>query len=129
MREINKIQSEMGITYLGISTSHDGAAPRPWFNAIAVKVDANCLKNYDAREGPDYKRTKIKTICDSSQSEIDCPMHSVNCYDKPCPKQKFWIYEAKNNEILKSADAADPIVQSYVDLFVGGCIQNEVTFF
>ena len=41
--------------------------------------------------------------------------------------KNFWVYAA-NPEKIKKPTKSHPIVQSYVDLFIGGCFQIKVRF-
>lgn len=39
------------------------------------------------------------------------------------PKAKYWIYITKKED-MHQPDAQHPLIQSYVDLFIGGCIEQ-----
>ena len=105
----------------GLSTTFLGCivAPDNHINGVVYEASEEELKATDKRE-LDYERKAIPTnqIRDLS-GKID-------------PDSQVWVYANKfpNNEIPKDAlpNKAFPIVQSYVDICVHGCIEIEADF-
>eukprot|EP00400_MALV-I_sp_L67-5_P001224 gene1224-744_t len=118
----------LNTTYLSTCTlqNHDADEPMPrvWFNAITFEVPEAALPEFDKREGP-YNRRLVE-VCDK-ESDDDCPNFSLSCGKYECAKGKYWLYESKP-EHLHPADANAPIAQSYVDIFLNGCLETEKLF-
>lgn len=100
----------LNATFLSIVENHSTS-----FNGVIYKLShPNTIEQYDKRE-----RTYCRKQLDTDQ---------LQTYNLALPTQKqVWIYYAtqKTNQ-PPSADF--PIVQSYVDIFIRGCIQIEQKF-
>lgn len=94
-------------TYLGVIKSKHAHFNGTIFNLPA----ANSFKNYDARE---------KYYCRVLVTPRD--IHLLT--GKKLPRGQFWIYELKP-ELLAPPSATYPIVESYVDIFLAGCLEIE----
>ena len=79
-------------------------------NAVYYRVSLNSLKKFDRRE--------------SSYCRIKVSHDDLIFYDKKIKNNNssFWIYAA-NPKRLKNPTEEHPIVQSYVDIFMNGCLQ------
>ena len=103
---------------LGFSTTYLGVAPDPGahVNAVIYRVEANELMATDRREAS-YCRsrvplTEIKTL-EGGAFRIE--------------SGQAWIY-VNRPESIAVPSARFPIVQSYVDIFVSGCLEQEQRF-
>ena len=84
-------------------------------NAIFYSVNIENLLKTDQRERS-YCRIKV------DEKNLDFYGRKVNSKDV-----NFWIYAATPDR-LKKPSATHPIVQSYVDIFINGCLQTEEEF-
>lgn len=89
-----------GSTFLGVRRMQ-----RAHFNALMFKVPHVAWRQADRREGG-YCRQRV------ARSDLIAMQGVV-------PVGSYWMYVPKRIEM---PDAAHPIVQSYVDLFLGGCL-------
>jgi Gamma-glutamyl cyclotransferase, AIG2-like len=98
----------LSTTYLGVIKSKHAH-----FNGtlFSLPSSANAFKNYDARE---------KYYCRALVSPR--AIHLLT--GKKLPQGQFWIYELKP-EFLSPPSTHYPIVQSYVDIFLAGCLEIE----
>ena len=94
-------------TYLGVIKSKHARFNGTIFNLTT----ANSFKNYDTRE---------KYYCRVLVAPRD--IHLLT--GKKLPPGQFWIYELKP-ELLAPPSDRYPIVESYVDIFLAGCLQIE----
>ncbi len=94
-------------TYLGVIKSKHAHFNGTIFNLPT----ASSFKNYDARE---------KYYCRVLVTPRD--IHLLT--GKKLPPGQFWIYELKP-ELLAPPSDRYPIVESYVDIFLAGCLQIE----
>lgn len=94
-------------TYLGVIKSKHARFNGTIFNLPS----ANAFKKYDARE---------KYYCRVLVAPDD--IHLLT--GKKLPQGQFWIYELKP-ELLAPPSARYPIVESYVDIFLAGCLEIE----
>lgn len=98
-----------GPTFLGITTQEDAE-----LNAAIYPIFASAMDKYDQREDT-YCRQAV-------------PINQLRSLtDKSLPKGQMWIY-VSSKESIKLADANYPLVQSYVDIFLSGCLQLERQF-
>ncbi len=97
-------------TYLGVT-----AEPSAQMNAVTYRVDSSELAATDRRE-ISYCRALVPT------SQI-APLEKTA---QPLGGQA-WIYVNKP-ESIATPSARYPIVQSYVDIFVSGCLEQEQRF-
>ncbi|MFM2321998.1 MAG: hypothetical protein RLZZ225_151 [Pseudomonadota bacterium] len=98
----------------GFSTTYLGVIKKPnaHFNGSVFKLaSVNSLKNYDRRERY-YCRVLVP----------DANIHLL--VKQKLPRGQYWIYELKP-ELMASPTARYPIVQSYVDIFLAGCLEIE----
>ena len=97
----------LSTTYLGIIKSKHAH-----FNGTLFSLhSAHAFKNYDARE---------KYYC-----RVLVAPHDIHLLTgKKLPKGQFWIYAPKP-EFLSPPSPRYPIVQSYVDIFLAGCLKIE----
>lgn len=92
-------------TFLSVSKA-EGAS----FNGVIFKLNPSAIPKFDERE-TDYCRKEV----DSTQ---------LHLFSIALPKDKqIWLYSSALEN--QPPTAAFPIVQSYVDLFIRGCIQVE----
>lgn len=94
-------------TYLGVIKSKHAHFNGTIFNLPA----ASSFKHYDKRE---------KYYCRVLVAPRD--IHLLT--GKKLPQGQFWIYELKP-ELLAPPSARYPIVESYVDIFLAGCLEIE----
>ena len=100
---------------IGFSTTFLGVRPDPAarMNAVIYAIDAQELAATDARERS-YCRSLVPP---ASLKELDAR------FALPGDAQA-WIYVTDARRIA-TADARYPIVQSYVDVFLSGCLEQE----
>jgi hypothetical protein len=103
---------------IGFSTTFLGVRPSDHasMNAVAYEVDAIELAATDRRESS-YCRAPV----DASAMRILDPSFALP------PRAQAWIY-ALDARSVRPPDMRFPIVQSYVDLFLGGCLEQEERF-
>lgn len=99
---------------LGTSTTFLGVLPdhKAMLNAVIFSVSKNELLATDIRESG-YCRVLV------SDTNISMLKNTL-----PVPEGQVWIYVTKP-EYVKNSSSRFPIVQSYVDLFISGCIEQE----
>ena len=96
-------------TYLGINTDDESS-----FNGVLFEVEESELEIIDAREFL-YERIEVKK---DSVEILGGDFHE----DKA---QKVWIYLTKKpKEVIKEF----PLIQSYIDVCVSGCLEIEEKF-
>ena len=93
------------ITFLTIIKKKDSAV-----NAVYYPVSIKDLNKTDRRESG-YCRVKVEGK--------DLSFYGKKIKTK---NKNFWVYAANPGKIKKPSNS-HPIVQSYVDLFIGGCFQ------
>ena len=102
-----KISSIPSTVYLGIQ-KHSGEI----INAVIFKMNnANDLLKYDSREHG-YCRVPVK------------PSKIKLLINKKIQESQFWVYLPKQSHISQASKQC-PLVQSYIDLFIGGCLSIE----
>lgn len=103
--------SEVGFstTYLGAIIDNHGE-----FNAVSFEVNETDIKALDQRESG-YCRSLV------AKDQI------TTLLSTPLPKGQYWIYTNTPNSIAM-ASTKNPIVQSYVDIFISGCMEQEQRF-
>ena len=94
-------------TYLGIVSDQDGR-----FNAVLYQISPNDIPVMDNRESF-YCRLAVEPA-----------RYSLLKTETPIPQGQVWIY-ANKPESVATANERHPIVQSYVDIFVSGCLEQE----
>jgi hypothetical protein len=101
----------------GFSTTYLGVVPdgQAHLNAVIYQVDAAELAATDQRE--------------ASYCRVAVPVGAIKALEKDpfAPAGQIWIY-ANKPESIGVPSARLPIVQSYVDIFVGGCFEQEQRF-
>lgn len=98
-------------TYLGVQSN-----PQKSFNAAIYKLpNATALKGYDTRES---------YYC---REEVPMSKIQVSTNRKTLDLGQYWIYVTKP-EHSEDPSREYPIVQSYVDTFLSGCIELETKF-
>ena len=97
-----------GTTYLGVVP--DVASD---LNAVMYKVDAMELAATDRREGA-YSRTLVAPSA----------VKLLAAGEEPGANDQIWIYEVPAGEATL-VDEEHPLAQSYVDVFVSGCLEQE----
>lgn len=100
-----------GTTFLGVRPRR-GAR----LNAVAYEVDAAELERTDRRE--------------SSYCRAAVPLGALKPLEPAFSAQRVaqaWIYVTEDRRIAVPGPA-HPIVQSYVDVFLGGCLEQEERF-
>ena len=104
---VHSHEPAMNTTYLGIRVKQSAQ-----MNAVIFQLDhAQMVKEYDRRE-KSYCRMRIQA------NEITMLTHD------PIPKGQIWAYYIDDTQI-NLPDKSHPIVQSYVDLFLSGCLALE----
>jgi hypothetical protein len=101
----------LGTTYLGVVP--DVASS---LNAVMYRVDAEELKASDRRERG-YCRMPVALSA----------LKRLTAGEKPDGKAQLWIYEIPPGE-ASMVDEDHPLAQSYVDLFLAGCLEQEERF-
>ena len=104
-------------TEVGYSTTYLAVSPQAGdhFNGTLFQLNqADSINNYDARE---------KYYC---RVAVDPNSIHPLTQEKP-PKAQFWIYVIKPNLIAPPSEKF-PLVQSYVDIFLSGCLEIENKF-
>jgi hypothetical protein len=100
----------LSTTYLAVRKNQKSS-----FNAAVFRLaNVDSIKNYDKRE---------KYYCRSALSREF--IHPLN--GQPLPKAKFWIYELKP-EFYAQASEKYPLVESYIDIFLTGCLEIQEKF-
>ncbi len=84
-------------------------------NAVMYQIDAAEIALTDKREA---------SYCRQS---VPAGQLTALVAEAPVPKGQLWIYVGKP-EGMATASARHPIVQSYVDIFVSGCLEQEQRF-
>lgn len=97
-------------TYLGVV-----AEPNSHFNGVVYEIPARELTAMDARE---YLYCRV--LAEPSRY---VPMRK----EVPAPAGQVWIYVSRADSIAL-ASARFPVVQSYVDVFVTGCLEQQERF-
>lgn len=97
-------------TYLGVVEGGDSQ-----LNAVVYQIDEAELTATDKRESI-YCRQGIPAAQVASLTA-----------ETPSPKGQIWIYVNKP-EGIATPNSRYPIVQSYVDIFVSGCLEQEQRF-
>jgi hypothetical protein len=100
-----------GTTYLGVVADR-GAR----LNAVLYKVDAAELAATDRREA---------SYCRALVAATD--IEALDRGDPSLAPAQAWIYVSAP-EAVAAASSEFPIVQSYVDIFVSGCLEQEERF-
>jgi hypothetical protein len=99
----------------GFSTTYLNVLPQTnaSFNAVIFALPENAIKLYDNREEY-YCRIEI------NPKNIE-PLKGIKL-----PQGQFWLYESKPDHTAPP-DKRFPITQSYVDVFLSGCLDIEQT--
>lgn len=100
--------ASLGTTYLGVVP--DVASS---LNAVMYQISTSELAATDRRE-----RTYCRVAVAPAAVKLLAPEAP------PIAKAQIWIYEVAAGEAA-AVDEEHPIAQSYVDLFVGGCLEQE----
>jgi hypothetical protein len=103
---------------VGFSTTYLGALPdgESHLNAVVFHVDVSELMATDQRE-VSYCRRNV-------------PLSDIRALDQepsPATGGQAWIY-TNDAQTIATPSARFPIVQSYVDIFVSGCLEQEQRF-
>ncbi|WP_218813480.1 hypothetical protein [Rickettsiella endosymbiont of Dermanyssus gallinae] len=102
---------------VGLSTTYLGIVKQPnaHFNGTIFRLATpSMIKNYDKRE---------KYYC-----RVAVPTSSIHTLDHhPLPNGQFWIYETKPEFMAKPSEKY-PLIESYVDIFLSGCLEIEKKF-
>jgi gamma-glutamylcyclotransferase (GGCT)/AIG2-like uncharacterized protein YtfP len=100
---------------VSLSTTYLGAIPDPnsSCNGVIFKVSQQQLEAFDQRE-TGYKRERID-------------QNNITMFDgsKSAPEGDIWFYA---NTEKRFASPEFPIVQSYVDICLNGCLEIEATY-
>ena len=100
----------LATTYLGVVADVTSS-----LNAVLYQIDAKELAAFDRRER-DYCRVAVPPSA----------VKRLGGGEKPSDGQ-IWIYEVRPGEAAE-ADEEHPVAQSYVDIFLDGCIEQEERF-
>ena len=104
--------SHFGTTFLGAVEDPAGR-----FNAMIYQVDADELAATDKRESG-YCRARVALA----------ELRFLDPQGGAPASGEAWIYVVPAQAAARSPDRAHPIVQSYVDIFVSGCLEQEQRF-
>jgi len=104
--------SHFGTTFLG---AVEDAAGR--FNAVIYQVDADELAATDKRESG-YCRARV----------VPAAVRFLDPQSSAPASGEAWIYVLPAEAAGRAPDRAHPIVESYVDIFVSGCLEQEQRF-
>ena len=125
------ISSSLEATYLG--TVPDFAHNSSRLNAVVFEVRANTLKHLDKSEG-EYCRIRVlpqhvAVLLNSSDSTADLAKQEA----LRITKGDIWIYVSTRahfhgRDLPHAPNSKFPIVQSYVDVFLAGCLEMEKKF-
>ncbi len=98
----------------GFDTTYLGAVPDrdSKFNAVIFKIHAEDIPTIDKRE---YFYCRL--LVQPNKFKLLAPQ-------TPVPSGQVWIYVNKP-ESIATANAKYPVVESYVDIFVTGCTEQE----
>jgi hypothetical protein len=101
----------LGTTFLGVLAAADGR-----LNAVIYLVEPGEVLATDRRERSYCRSAALASDIRLLERQASFPRHA-----------QAWIYVSRPETV--AAPAADfPIVQSYVDLFVSGCLEQEQRF-
>lgn len=100
-----------GTTFLGVVEDRESR-----LNAVMYGVDATELAATDRREA---------SYCRLAVPAADVLV--LDAADRSAPAAQRWIYVSPPAAVAAASDDY-PIVQSYVDLFVSGCLEQEERF-
>ena len=103
--------TSLGTTYLGVVPDVTSS-----LNAVMYQIDAGELASTDKRE-----RLYCRVPVAAAAVKLLAPGKTA------IAKAQIWIYEIPPGEAA-AVDEDHPIVQSYVDLFVAGCLEQEERF-
>ncbi len=103
---------------VGFTTTFLGALPDPpnHLNAVIYQVDLDEVAATDRREAS-YCRASVAIAA----------IKSLDKAFAPAPEGQAWIYVNRPQGIAPP-DARYPIVESYVDIFLSGCLEQEQRF-
>ena len=101
-------EKKLGITYLGIREKNASK-----LNAVYFKLNkSQAINDFDKREN---------TYC-----RVGVPRKKIqSLIKKPLPQGQYWIYLTTN---AQKPSTQYPIAQSYIDIFLTGCIALEKTY-
>lgn len=94
------------VTALGVSPAKKTSC----FNAVFYPVSAAQLYKEDTRELT-YRRIRV-------------PRNQLKSYTNHLPKGGYWIYALRDKQ-GKKPDHTYPLIQSYIDIFITGCLELE----
>lgn len=99
---------------VGFDTTYLGAVPdqNGRFNAVLYQISPDDIPVMDKRE---FFYCRLA---------VDPAGYSLLRPSTPAPQGQVWIY-ANRPESVATASERHPIVQSYVDIFVSGCLEQE----
>jgi hypothetical protein len=100
-----------GITFLGLRPDQKAS-----LNAVIYQVDQDELAATDKRESSYCRASVPATAIQSLEADF-----------VPAADAQTWIY-VSGAEGVALPDARFPIVQSYVDIFIGGCLEQGQRF-
>jgi len=119
---------------IGHSTTYLGVVPNPqdvkndeapYFNGVVFKLHSiESLKEFDRRERY-YCRKEVDV--DKIEFLVGKDFNNEINRDYPGEGAQFWAYIVKP-EFDKPPSEKFPIVQSYVDVFLGGCFDLEISY-
>jgi len=104
--------SRFGTTFLGAVEDPAGR-----FNAVIYRVDGEELAATDARERG-YCRAAV----------VRSALRFLGAQAQPPEAAQAWMYVLPAQAAAFAPDPAHPITQSYVDIFVSGCLDQERRF-
>ena len=100
-------------TLPGFSTTYLGVAEKSDATMVAALYRAQDTRDFETGDAREYVYCRVAVARD----QLDMLDGSG-----PPPRGKFWIY-LPIPESVRPADARFPIIQSYVDIFLSGCIE------
>jgi gamma-glutamylcyclotransferase (GGCT)/AIG2-like uncharacterized protein YtfP len=96
-----------GTTYLGVRPKKNAS-----FNGAIYAVKQSILQKFDQRE--------------INSCRVEVSKDWIHPFINALPEGQFWIYVTKPKDIAKP-NKRYPIVQSYVDIFLSGCLELEAS--
>ena len=105
----SRAEATGGPTFLGIIAQRNAD-----MNAAIYPIPISAVDKYDQRENTYCRKAVLSDDIRSLTS-------------KTLPQGQMWVY-VSSKESIKLADTSYPLVQSYVDIFLSGCLQLEKQF-
>lgn len=121
-------RSSTGFTALGVSKA-DSLQTASDINGVLFQVSKAMMPGFDRRE-VGYEKVAIPLEClrfeppfhDDDEEEADSHYNSSLCYKQLNASSRLWLYIPLRSS-TKPADENHPLLQSYVDTVLQGCLE------